>query len=213
MAAVLPRSGPRTVVKLGGSHAADRGRIALILRELSSSPGRAVVVPGGGPFAEGVREAQGALGFSDRLAHRLAMEAMIAFARVLAEIHPALAVVETRGEIDAAHAAGRIPVWSVARLLHGMADVPESWAMTSDSFAALLAFEIDAAGLILVKSLDGPAAAAAADLTAGGITDDAFPTFAGRLACPVRLVGPADVGRLGDLFDDPRRRIGTVVAV
>jgi len=211
MPAVLPRTGARVVVKVGGSHVADRARIATILRELSASPVRSVVVPGGGPFADAVREAQGALAFSDRLAHRFALEAMTTFARVLAELFPMLVVAETRAEIDAVHAAGRIPVWSVARLVHGMAGVPESWAVTSDSLAALLAWEIDAAGLVLVKSMDGPEAASAADLTAAGVTDDAFFDFAGRLACPIRLVGPATLAGLGELLADPRRRIGTVV--
>ncbi len=211
MAAALPRTGHRVVVKLGGSHAADRARIAAIVRELQSSPVRSVIVPGGGPFADAVRDAQDVLGFSDRLAHRFAMEAMTTFARVLAELHPALVLAETRQEIDAAHAAGRLPVFSVARLLPGHPEVPETWAMTSDSFAALLAWELDAAGLVIVKSMDGPDIAAAADLTAAGITDDAFPEFAGRLACPIRLVGPAALTRLGDLLADPPRAIGTAV--
>lgn len=207
----LPRTGHRVVVKVGGSHAADRARIAAIVRELTTSPVRSVIVPGGGPFAETVREAQAALGFSDRLAHRLAMEAMVTFARVLVELHPALVLVADRVQIDAAHAAGRIPVWSVERLLAGHPGVPESWAVTSDSFAALLAWEIDAAGLVVVKSMDGPAGAAPADLTAAGITDDAFPDFAARLTCPIRLVGPTDLPRMAEVLADPRRAIGTVV--
>lgn len=211
MPAALPRTGHRVVVKVGGSHAADRARVATIVRELQSSPARSVILPGGGPFADAIRDAQGMLGFSDRLAHRFAMEAMITFARVLVELHPVLVLAETRQEIDGAHAAGRLPVFSLAKLLPGHPDVPESWAMTSDSFAALLAWELDAAGLVIVKSTDGPQIAAAADLTAAGITDDAFPGFAARLACPVRLLGPDSLPRLGDLLSDPRRAIGTVV--
>lgn len=208
----FPRTGPRFVVKVGGSHAADRVRIATIVRELSASPIRSVVVPGGGFFADAVREAQRTMGFSDKLAHRLAIEAMCSFAAVLAELYPQLVMAVTRQEIDAAHAAGRIPVWRPDRLISGVADIPENWTMTSDSFAAWLAFELDAAGLVIVKSLDGPAESAAVDLTAAGITDDAFPAFAGRLSCPVRLVGPASLPRLGDVLASPDARIGTVVS-
>ena len=207
----LPRTGPRFVVKVGGSHAADRARIATILRELTSSPARAVIVPGGGLFADAVREAQRAMGFSDRLAHRLATEAMSSYAAALTELFPVLVMAPTRQEIDAAHAIGRIPVWRPDRLLDGVADVPESWAMTSDSYAAWLAWELDAAGLILVKSLDGPEQSSTADLTAAGITDDAFPDFAGRLACPVRLVGPSSLPQLGEILAAPQTRAGTVV--
>ena len=209
--ATLPRTGHRVVVKLGGSHAADRGRIGMIIREIQASPARTVIVPGGGPFANAVREAQDGLGFSDRLAHRLALKAMNAFADVLVELYPSLVLTVSRQEIDAAHAAGRIPIFLTDRLQAGAVSIPEDWTTTSDSLAAMLAFELDAAGLVLLKSLDGPEAARPADLTAAGITDDAFPDFAGRLACPIRLVGPGSFTRIGDLLASPAAEAGTVV--
>lgn len=207
----LPRTGPIVVVKVGGSHAADRARVAAIVRELASSPVRSVIVPGGGPFADAVREAQGTLGFSDRLAHRLAQQAMGAYAEVLAELHPSLVLAPTRQEIAAAHGAGRLPVWRPDRLLDGVDGIPVGWSMTSDSYAAWLAFELSAAALLLVKSLDGPEATTAADLTAAGITDDAFPGFCERLSCPVRLIGPATVPSIAAVLDRPDSAIGTVV--
>ncbi len=208
---MLPRTGHRVVVKVGGSHATDRARIGAILREVTGSPVRTVIVPGGGPFADAVREAQAALGFSDRLAHKLAIEAMNAFAKVLVELFPALVLATSRREIDGGHAAGRIPVWCPTSMLQGQRGVPENWGMTSDSFAAWLAFELDAAGLVIVKSRDGPQTATPADLTAAGITDDAFPGFVSRLGCPVRLVGPAALDDLGELLGKPTAPIGTSV--
>lgn len=209
--AMLPRTAHRVIVKVGGSHAADRARIQTIVRELAASPVRAVIVPGGGPFANAVRDAQESLGFSDRLAHKLAIEAMVHFAEVLVDLFPGLVLASNRNEIDAIHSNGRIPVWSASRLTSGFPGVPENWSMTSDSFAALLAFELDAAALLLVKSLDGPATSTPQDLTAAGITDDAFPEFARRLNCPIRLVGPSALDNLGQLLAFPHSRTGTIV--
>ena len=62
---------PPTIVKLGGSLVSDAARLGRLLGALADGgEGRCVVVPGGGPFADAVRQAQGRLGFSDALARR-----------------------------------------------------------------------------------------------------------------------------------------------
>ncbi len=81
-----------TVVKLGGSLLADPERLRARLRRLASgADGPCLIVPGGGPFADAVRTAQGALGFDDRLAHRLALDAMGRMAEVFLDLEPELA--------------------------------------------------------------------------------------------------------------------------
>src|SRR5258706_129790 len=54
-----------TVIKLGGSFAfsADLGEW---IAAIAGCAGRAVIVPGGGPFADAVRAAQAQMGFDDR---------------------------------------------------------------------------------------------------------------------------------------------------
>ncbi|WP_245930562.1 uridylate kinase [Methylobacterium radiodurans] len=85
-----------TVVKLGGSLLADPERLRARLRRLAvGADGPCLIVPGGGPFADAVRTAQAALGFDDRLAHRLALDAMGQMAEVFLDLEPRLALVST----------------------------------------------------------------------------------------------------------------------
>jgi 5-(aminomethyl)-3-furanmethanol phosphate kinase len=205
------RTGALVIIKIGGSLATDRAQLNEIVADIGNAACRSVIVPGGGTFADAVRNMQGRLGFSDKLAHRLAMQAMTDYAEVLAELYPQLVVTRLKFEIEAAHRAGRIPIWSPAILDAGVTGLPENWSMTSDSFAAFLARSLDADGLILVKSTDGPDLAGAGQLSIAGITDDAFPDFAHGLACPVRLVGPASYRKLSDLLARPDKKIGTVI--
>src|ERR1700741_4474814 len=71
------------VIKIGGSCA-----FSLDLRRWSAMVaacgGRAVVVPGGGPFADAVRAAQQRMKFDDAAAHHMAMLGMEQFGHALA---------------------------------------------------------------------------------------------------------------------------------
>src|SRR5215510_16371000 len=64
-----------TVVKLGGSYA-HAAELKPWLAAIAACAGHVVLVPGGGPFADAVREAQARMGFDDRVAHRMALTAM-----------------------------------------------------------------------------------------------------------------------------------------
>ena len=196
-----PSPAPRPiVVKLGGSlgeGAGARERLAGLLAAVAAAPHPVVIVPGGGPLAEGVRIAQADLGFSDALAHRLAIAAMAGFARILAEIEPRLFVVGGAAEARAALAAGRTPVWTAAEVVDRPAAVEESWRYTSDSLAAVLAASLDAERLLVLKSATVPAGrATAAALAATGLVDAAFAEATGRFAGVVRIIGPDGHGRL-----------------
>ena len=213
----MPDPGRLIVVKLGGSlmRAAElRTLLATIAAgdTLAAGPQRTVLVPGGGPFADAVREAQSRLGFGDPLAHRLALRAMGAFAAILAELDSRFVVAPSRAKIEAAHQAGRTPVWDPVRLEAGHPDVAESWDVTSDSLAAWLARELGATALLLLKSVS-PARSPvqAASLAAEGLVDGAFPAFAARFMGPIRCLGPADWPRLGEALASPEAAVGAAV--
>ncbi|GJE02407.1 amino acid kinase family protein [Methylobacterium isbiliense] len=166
-----------SVVKLGGSLVADAPRLRALLRALAGgAEGPAVIVPGGGGLAEAVRAAQGALGFGDALAHRLALDAMGGMARILQALEPRLSVTTDPAAILA---RGGVPVWDPARLAAGHPAIPETWDVTSDSLALWLSAEIGAARCVLVKSAD-----------AGDLVDAAFPHFAARFPGTIVLRGP-----------------------
>ncbi|KQP41302.1 uridylate kinase [Methylobacterium sp. Leaf104] len=180
-----------TVVKLGGSLVADAPRLRACLAQLADgAAGACVIVPGGGPLAEGVRSAQAALGFSDALAHRLALDAMGRMAEILSALEPRLVPARDPEAFAGILAAGRVPVWDPLALKAGHPDIPETWAVTSDSLALWLAAAIGAPRCCLVKFADRPAGADWADLARSGLVDVAFPAFAARYAGRIEILGP-----------------------
>jgi len=62
------------VIKLGGSNASS-AQLPHWLDAIERCAGHAILVPGGGPFADAVRTAQSAMGCDDRAAHRMALAA------------------------------------------------------------------------------------------------------------------------------------------
>ena len=181
-----------SVVKVGGSLLADPGRLCAVLAGLADGrDGPAVIVPGGGPFADAVRAAQEALGFGDRLAHRLALDAMGRMAEVFRELEPRLCVV--RGVEDAAASlASGAAVWEPVRLRSGHADIAETWNVTSDSLALWLATRLQAARCILIKSVPCPVDADPSTLSRAGLVDGASPQFARDFDGEIVIRGPFD---------------------
>ena len=183
------------IVKLGGS-LAPSPHLEDWLEAIAAEAGAVVVVPGGGPFADAVRAAQAAMGFDAAAAHGLAMAAMTAFGRALESLEPRLEVARSRAAIRRALHAGAVPVWAPEAMALA-AQLPETWDLTSDSLAAWLAGELEAAQLVLVKHGRFPAGRLAADdLAERGVVDRLFPRYL-RL-CPARawLATPADSASL-----------------
>ena len=141
------------VVKIGGGLLRARGlaglRAACDDVADRSAQGPVLVVPGGGPFADAVRtvDRDGELG--DPLAHRLALAAMDQLGTVLSELLPGA---EPIADLRAPAGLGLL---RAASAFAGRPDVPESWAVTSDSLAVLAAGAIGADQAILLKPVDG----------------------------------------------------------
>ena len=184
------RDPPLVVVKIGGS-LLGTSRLRRVLSSLAGwRRSRLVIVPGGGPFADAVRTAQARIGFDDRLAHRLALDAMGHTAEVLAALEPALIVTHDRNGIAAAHAQGRVAVWNPVAIRTGHPAIPENWSVTSDSLALWLAVELRADRLVLLKSVDASPEADLTRLAALGLVDEAFPLFAQRFGGDILIFGP-----------------------
>lgn len=200
---------PLLVVKLGGSLAFSPKRHPW-LRAAAAGAGRVVLVPGGGPFADAVRAAQAPMGFDDRAAHRMALLAMAQYGLALAALSPALALAENPAEIGRALSAGRVPVWSPWPALRDDPEVAESWDVTSDSLALLLARRLEASGLLLVKSRAPAPGMAVTAMVADALLDPAFPRFLDGFRGEVFVAGPDDArhlaeGRLSGLRVAPSR--------
>jgi 5-(aminomethyl)-3-furanmethanol phosphate kinase len=194
------QGGAPTVIKLGGSFAfsADLGDW---IAAIADCAGRAVIVPGGGPFADAVRAAQAQIGFDDRAAHRMALLAMEQYGCAIKSLHEALSFADSLGSIRRGLADHQVPVWLPTQMALSAADIPQSWDVTSDSLAAWLAGKIGAARLLLVKQVE-PAhrTARVADLAERDIVDAAFANFHAASGVPAFILGPKDHGAVGRLM-------------
>jgi aspartokinase-like uncharacterized kinase len=104
-----------------------------------------LVVPGGGPFADAVREVDAQVGLTDTVAHGLAIQAMDQLGTLLA---PLLPEAERLTELVAPRSIGLLVA---APAFAGRPEIPESWAVTSDTLAVLAAGAIGAAEAVLLK--------------------------------------------------------------
>ena len=186
------------IVKLGGSLAGS-DELTAWLDTLLSAEAPLVLVPGGGPFADRVREAQTRLGFDDGTAHHLAILAMEQFGRALAGLRPGLQPAESKTAVEAALRQDRLPVWMPARMTVGRPEIPESWTVTSDRLALWLAQALGARRALLVKSAAPPAGSSTASgLAAAGFVDAAFPAFLARYDGSASCVGPGTQRRTAE---------------
>jgi 5-(aminomethyl)-3-furanmethanol phosphate kinase len=190
------------VVKIGGGLLRDQGldglrRACVEVGALAASR-RVLVVPGGGPFADAVRAVDAQVGLSDGVAHRLALLAMDQLGAILA---PMLPDAEMIARLVAPCALGLL---AVAPAFTGRPDVPESWAVTSDSLAVLAAGAIGAEEAVLLKPVAG--------MVARWPSDD--PPIAGLTAGDLRALQARGGGAAVDPYlPEAVRRTGVTVVV
>jgi aspartokinase-like uncharacterized kinase len=144
------------VVKVGGGLVGIPGALQAVCAVVGSMGRRepVVVVPGGGPLADAVRQLDRRAGLSADAAHWMAILAMDQYAHLLAERIEGATLVDEPGGIGGVLAAGRVAVLAPSRWLRAADPLPHSWDATSDSVAAFVAGALDARRLVLVKPAD-----------------------------------------------------------
>jgi len=185
------------VVKLGGSLLGTpelKEWLAMLVRQ---SDGRVVIVPGGGVFADTVRDVQRRVGIDDDAAHHMALLAMEQYGLVMKSFQPGLAMAASELEIAERSWQHRAIVWTPARMVLAEEAIPRNWAVTSDSLAAWLAGKIGADRLVLVKQVEvTQEQVLASRLMADGVVDAAFAEFAAGLTCPIHVVNKTEHGTI-----------------
>ncbi len=151
------RSGVETIVKVGGGLLSRAGAFELVTGALASfgKGRRLLVIPGGGPFAEAVRELVRRVKVGDEAAHWMAVLGMDQYAHALTERTAGAVLVEQLPEVHAALDAGLIPVLAPYRWLRAADPLPHSWNATSDSVAAWVAGAVNAKRIVLIKPAKG----------------------------------------------------------
>jgi aspartokinase-like uncharacterized kinase len=151
------------VVKVGGSlgRGACLPELGARLVELGRGH-RLLVVPGGGAFADVVREHDARFGLRPSTAHWMAVLAMDQYGHLLADLAPSCALVRSLDEAHACLAGGGVAVLLPSELLRRADALPHSWLVTSDSIAAWLTGLVGARLLVLLKDRRGMASLASA---------------------------------------------------
>lgn len=170
------------VVKLGGS-LYNTPELKLWLHTLAeislSTP--IIIVPGGGPFADLVRDAQTEHQFNDSTAHHMALLAMKQFGLVLTALEDKCRpFVAQRPEQPLSVFLPDDSLLSEPALIH-------SWDLTSDSIALWLASKLGAEYLFLVKHVH-TTTASIRDLTSHHVIDSKFAELFSDYFMPTQII-------------------------
>ena len=181
------------VVKLGGSLANSEELPRWLDLIATAGAGKIVLVSGGGPWADEVREAQKREGFDDHVAHRKALRAMEQYGRVLAAARPGFVPADSIVGIREVLKKFQVPVWMPYEMVVADPSIPGTWDVTSDSLTAWLANRLDASALLLVKSfvITEPQPPIE-DMVRRGWVDACFPQFTSGARFQVRVLGQGD---------------------
>jgi 5-(aminomethyl)-3-furanmethanol phosphate kinase len=140
------------VVKIGGS--LGRGRHLRALCERLAALGcrhRLLIVPGGGAFADVVRQYDSRFELSATTGHWMAILAMDQYGHMLADLIPGSVLVGSLAAARAPVDAGSVAVLLPFGLVRGADALPHGWTVTSDSIAAWVAGLAEAPTLVLLK--------------------------------------------------------------
>lgn len=167
------------VIKLGGSLLGQSELKAWLDTLVKLGDGKVVIVPGGGIFADAVREAQVKTGIDDATAHQMAVVAMDQYATLMTGLNNNLVMASSELEIAERGWQHRAVVWKPSQMVLADKDLPMDWDLTSDSLAAWLAAKLNAQHLLIVKSTQ-PSYVEKIDvenLTLDGVVDPYFGAY------------------------------------
>ncbi len=169
------------VLKMGGSLSGNKG-LETLCREIGSLAPRhrLLVVPGGGAFADQVREAYLRYNLNETAAHRMALLAMDQYGYLLSHLISGSCLTTDLHSACQAAESGRVAILLPSELVMKSDPLPHSWQVTSDTIAAWVADQAHCRRLILLKDVDGlfsvapaknPAAELIAELSVGQLAE------------------------------------------
>ena len=146
-----------TVIKIGGSLAEDPERLRALCAKLSEFAKKyaIVVVPGGGRFADVVRDFDKRFTLSSEISHRMAVLGMNQFGLLLSQIIPNSCATYLLNDAKQLSEIGVVPVFLPSRLMFKEDPLENSWNVTSDSISVYVASRLHVAKVLLVTDVDG----------------------------------------------------------
>jgi 5-(aminomethyl)-3-furanmethanol phosphate kinase len=145
------------VIKVGGSLAETPEVLRSLCVELYqiAKEYAFVVVPGGGRFADAVREFDKKYTLPSVVSHRMAILAMDQYGLLLSHLIPESCCFNGFKEVKSIKEDKKVPVFLPSKLMFHDDSLEASWDVTSDSIAAYIAHRLDAERVILVTDVNG----------------------------------------------------------
>jgi aspartokinase-like uncharacterized kinase len=176
------------IIKLGGSLLDFDGLVPQFRRWLAAqSPATNVVVVGGGPLADTIRDAFARHELTEEAAHWLCVRLLGVTAELVHNFLPESSLVDRFADLSSDGHQGRLVLFQTEHFLRNEepslspSPLPHNWNVTSDSITARLAALIHAGELVLLKSGLPRAEATPSDMAQDGYVDPYFPQAAAGL--------------------------------
>jgi hypothetical protein len=145
------------IVKVGGSLASHPEKLRTLCAKLSevSKKHKLIVVPGGGEFADAVRNLDKRFNLSSAASHRMAILGMDQYGFLLSDLLPHSSVIDKLEDAQRILDLGKLPVFLPSNFLFSKDQLKNSWEVTSDSIAVYIAGQLHASKVVLVTDVNG----------------------------------------------------------
>ena len=142
------------LIKLGGS-LINSGFVKIWIKFITDHlKAKAIIIPGGGLFANHVRAVQKDYNFENDIAHDMALYSMSQMALLISSIDRiSLHFCNTKHEISGVIEDNKVPIIGTFDFLKKRIGFPnKNWSITSDSIALLISKELQLNTVLIVKS-------------------------------------------------------------
>ncbi|HIP17664.1 MAG TPA: hypothetical protein EYG76_05165 [Methanothermococcus okinawensis] len=142
------------IVKIGGSLTYFSESLLNELKSFSNPKNKIIIIPGGGKFANVVRELDTSVKMRDRTSHKLALLSMDMMGIYFSELSD-IETVNTLYDAKEILKKKNIVILLPSKIVLSTDELPNSWEVTSDSVAAYITKLLKLNRLIIVTDVDG----------------------------------------------------------
>ncbi|MBW9221192.1 hypothetical protein KKP91_03205 [Methanothermococcus sp. SCGC AD-155-M21] len=142
------------IVKIGGSLTHFSEPLLNELKSFSNAKNKIIIIPGGGKFANVVRELDSNIKMRNRASHRLALLSMDMMGIYFSELSD-IETVNTLYDAKEILKKKDIVILLPSKIVLSTDELPNSWEVTSDSVAAYISKLLKLNKLIIVTDVDG----------------------------------------------------------
>ncbi len=147
----------KVLIKIGGSllkNPVTLKKLLITFKNITNEHS-IIILPGGGAFADQVRNFQSLYKYSDSTAHKMAIMAEDIVGILMAEFIEDGILTYNLENIQKILSQSKIPILLPSKFLLELDELPHSWDVTSDSIAVYFANKLKIDTVILVKDVDG----------------------------------------------------------